>query len=320
MYKNEKQEQNRMKLEELIKKHQIPDVIAGFFRSSSVKSKQALLNYFSSINNFLQWCLNEGLINSFEEIGNIKPSNVVDYLTYCHDKRGLKPSSVVTIQNNLSSFFNYLLEEEVIIKSPMLKRNAKLFVTKKTKNHKKLPSKQHLDILEKNLSKIPNDVSRIKYCTIYRVLKGSGLREIELCGLDMHDIHINEEYPYISIIRKGSYYESELENIYISNNAARSIEEWLMVRERLNPKSDALFLTRNGDRIKERNVIRAIKKYSEGNITPHMLRHLYATELYSITNDLSLVQEQCGHVVGSLVTLDVYTHGTTKSIDELVNM
>lgn len=320
MYKDEKQEQNRMKLEKLIKKYNFPDELAGFFRNSSVRSRQGLINYFSSINNFLQWCLENCLMNSFDEIGNIKPSNVVTYLTYCHDERGLKPSSIVTIQNNLSSFFNYLQEEDIIIKSPMLKRNSKLFATKKKKNHKKLPSKQYLDLLEENLSKIPNEISRIKYCTIYRVLKGSGLREIELCGLDMKDIHIEEEYPFITILRKGSYYESELEQIYISNDAAKAIREWLSVRDNLKPNCDALFLNRSGDRLLERNVLKSINKYSEGNITPHMLRHLYATELYSATNDLSFVQEQCGHVVGSSVTLGVYAHGTISSKSALLKM
>lgn len=95
-----------------------------------------------------------------------------------------------------------------------------------------------------------------------------------------------------------------------------------MVRntKKIQTVSNAVFLTRDGLRIKEKNIIRIIKKYSNNTITPHMLRHLYVTNLYHATNDLAFVQEQAGHVQGSSVTLDTYAAGSKESKKVLLNL
>ncbi|PJN79834.1 hypothetical protein CWE04_11530 [Thomasclavelia cocleata] len=167
---------------------------------------------------------------------------------------------------------------------------------------------------------MPNLISKNKYFSIYQVLKGTGLREVELCGLDLNDVHLDEDLPYIDVLRKGSYIKEEYEVVYMSKSASDAIQEWLKYRSYLSPKCDALFLTRSGDRIKEDNIIKAFKKYSQGTITPHMLRHFYTSELYRTTKDLAFVQEQCGHSLGSTVTMNVYTHGTSDSKQVLLKM
>lgn len=312
LYKDLKQQENKDKLLRLLEENNYPEEIADFFSYSSVKSNQALLGYFSSINKFLIWCRENKIIDSFQ-VNNIKPSHVVKYLTGLLEEENYKNSSIITIQNELSSFFSYLLDEGLVNRNPVLKRNKKLFAVKTAKNTKKLPMPNDLIELESNLRKIPNRISNIKFNSIYRVLKGSGLREIELVGLDLDDLHLDVEYPYISILRKGRYQEIEKEKIIISNDAKLALLQWLEVRDMLQPKCNAVYLTRSGDRIREQNIIKCLKKYSDGKITPHMLRHLYVTNLYQQTNDLAFVQEQCGHVNGSNVTLDVYAAGSEEA-------
>lgn len=319
IYKEELQQIKRNKIETLLKKNDYPDDLANFFRYSSVKSQTCLLGYFSSINNFLNWCVAENIFNDYKDIGNVKPSHVTKYLTGLIESN-YKNSTVVTIQNQLSSFFNYLVEEDIIVKSPILKRNRRLFQLKKKKDMAKLPKKEDLDVLSNSLNEIANVNSRIKYITIYRVLLGSGLRENELCGLDLNDLHLESNYPYVEVIRKGAYSELEYETVYISNDACKVLKEWLEVRNKIQTVSNAVFLTREGLRIKEKNIIRIIKKYSNNTITPHMLRHLYVTKLYHETNDLAFVQEQAGHVQGSSVTLDTYAAGSNESREVLLNL
>lgn len=319
IYKEELQQIKRNKIETLLKKNDYPDDLANFFRYSSVKSQTCLLGYFSSINNFLNWCVAENIFNNYKDIGDVKPSHVTKYLTGLIESN-YKNSTVVTIQNQLSSFFNYLVEEDIIVKSPILKRNRRLFQLKKKKDMAKLPKKEDLDVLSNSLNEIANVNSRIKYSTIYRVLLGSGLRESELCGLDMNDLHLEYNYPYVEVIRKGAYSELEYETVYISNDACEALKEWLEIRNKIQAVSNAVFLTREGLRIKEKNIIRIIKKYSNNTITPHMLRHLYVTNLYHATNDLAFVQEQAGHVQGSSVTLDTYAAGSNESRKLLLNL
>lgn len=319
IYKEELQQIKRNKIETLLKKNDYPDDLANFFRYSSVKSQTCLLGYFSSINNFLNWCVTENIFNDYKDIGNVKPSHVTKYLSGLIESN-YKNSTVVTIQNQLSSFFNYLVEEDIIVKSPILKRNRRLFQLKKKKDIAKLPKKEDLDVLSNSLNEIANVNSRIKYSTIYRVLLGSGLRESELCGLDMNDLHLESNYPYVEVVRKGAYSELEYETVYISNDACKALKEWLEIRNKIQAVSNAVFLTREGLRIKEKNIIRIIKKYSNNTITPHMLRHLYVTNLYHATNDLAFVQEQAGHVQGSSVTLDTYAAGSNESREVLLNL
>lgn len=319
IYKEELQQIKRAKIEVLLKDNNYPEDLANFFRYSSVKSQVCLLGYFSSINNFLNWCKQEEIFENFNDIRNVKPSHVVKYLNGLIDN-GYKNSTVVTIQNQLSSFFNYLVEEDLIDKSPILKRNKKLFQLKKKKDTTKLPKKEDLDVLSKSLNEIANVNSRVKYSAIYRFLLGSGLRESELCGLDMNDLHLESDYPYVEVIRKGAYSELEYETVYISNDACEALKEWLEIRKKIQTVSNAVFLTRDGLRIKEKNIIRIIKKYSNNTISPHMLRHLYVTNLYHATNDLAFVQEQAGHVQGSSVTLDTYAAGSKESKKVLLNL
>ena len=319
IYKEELQQIKRAKIEVLLKDNNYPEDLANFFRYSSVKSQVCLLGYFSSINNFLNWCKQEEIFENFNDIRNVKPSHVVKYLNGLIDN-GYKNSTVVTIQNQLSSFFNYLVEEDLIDKSPILKRNKKLFQLKKKKDTTKLPKKEDLDVLSKSLNEIANVNSRVKYSAIYRFLLGSGLRESELCGLDMNDLHLESDYPYVEVIRKGAYSELEYETVYISSDACEALKEWLEIRKKIQTVSNAVFLTRDGLRIKEKNIIRIIKKYSNNTITPHMLRHLYVTNLYHATNDLAFVQEQAGHVQGSTVTLDTYAAGSKESKKVLLNL
>lgn len=320
MYKDEKQLQNKIKLEKLLEQYRFPRHFKNYFINGTVRSKQAMLNYLSTINNFFLWCLEKNIIHDFNNVDSITPGTVREYLNSLIETEGYKYSTVNTKKNQIRSFFNFLVEEKMINDNPVTKSVSCVCKIKHKKDPNKLPNLKDLELLENNLNKIPNIISRTKYISLYQVLKGTGLREIELCGLELKDIHLNEELPYIDVLRKGSYRKEEYEVVYMSKSAYNAIQEWLIFRDKLNPKCDALFLTRSGDRIKEDNIIKVFKKYSQGTITPHMLRHLYTSELYRTTKDLAFVQEQCGHSLGSSVTIDVYAHGSDDSKQVLLKM
>ncbi len=149
---------------------------------------------------------------------------------------------------------------------------------------------------------------RTRNSIILRVLKGTGLRESELAGLDLADLYLEEDIPYIKIIGKGKYRIQEARMIYLTGDAARAIKEWLKYRNSLDDIGDvsAVFANKNGKRLNEDN-IKAIFKTYGGGITPHMIRHWFATVMTS-TGNLAFAQQQLGHTSAN-TTINNYANG-----------
>ena len=153
---------------------------------------------------------------------------------------------------------------------------------------------------------------------VFNLLKGSGIREGVLAGLNLSDLYLDEEMPYIKVLRKGKYREIEKTPVYITGKAVINIREWLEVRNLLKIKnSDAVFLNKNGKRLNEDNIQAIFKNYGNG-ITPHMMRHWYATVLSNIGN-VAFAQQQLGHSSPD-TTINNYALGSYGMKEVLANM
>jgi integrase len=128
-----------------------------------------------------------------------------------------------------------------------------------------------------NLNKMKNEYDRLRNQAIVYMLFGSGVRISELIGLDISDLHISENKPYIHVYRKGG----DTDNVPISTEAKVAMEEYMLVRdERVdNNNKHIVFLSEKTDpntgskrRITENSVNKLLKVYSNGTITPHMFR------------------------------------------------
>jgi integrase/recombinase XerC len=140
---------------------------------------------------------------------------------------------------------------------------------------------------------------------ILELLYSSGLRVSELTSLDISDLDIKE-----SLLRvKGKGRKERI--IPIGSKALEAIKNYLPERASLKKRSQALFLNYRGGRLTPRSIRRILLKYSKminlkGYLSPHTLRHTFATHLLHGGADLRSIQELLGH--SSLSTTQKYTH------------
>lgn len=144
---------------------------------------------------------------------------------------------------------------------------------------------------------------------ILEVLYSSGLRVSEVCGLDIQ--HVDDQFVRV----KGKGSKERL--VPIGKKAIEAIDAYHYLR----PDSDiqALFLTNRGKRISRDDVWRMIKRYGKKagilkNISPHTLRHSFATHLLDNGADLRVIQEMLGH--SNIATTDRYTHVSRAHLRE----
>ena len=239
---------------------------------------------------------------------NIKDTDykfIRSYLTYMFDKKYEK-KTVSRHISTLRSYYKYLYEEKKIKKNPMeLISNPKL--------DKKLPNFLYYDELEILLN-IPDKSTTLglRDALILELLYSTGIRVSELINIKMKDI--NRSNKKILIMGKGSKERYVLYGDVLSNLLDIYIYE---SRSKLNKNSEYLILNKNGNGITDRGIRLIISKIlKQGSldfhVSPHTLRHTFATHMLENGADLKSVQELLGHE--NLSTTQVYTHVTNERL------
>jgi integrase/recombinase XerC len=213
--------------------------------------------------------------------------------------RGQKKSTASRRLAALRSFLKYLNREGLLKKNP-----ARLISSPKLP--KQLPRFLTVDEIFGLVEK-PEGLSFIEQRdrAILELLYSSGLRVGELSGLNVEDVNLEE--GLVKVMGKG-----RKERIVPVGSKAREALRSYLVEKMLQKKSDkALFVSRNGKRLDPRGIRRIVRKYSlalgiEGKVSPHTLRHTFATHLLQSGADLRVIQELLGHA--SLSTTQKYTH------------
>ena len=239
-----------------------------------------------------------------EEIDNL---DIRSYLAWLHGRK-LKKSSISRKLATIRSFFKYLHREGYVKKNP-----AKLVSSPRVP--KTLP--RFLDIDETfSLMDSPKGETFIpaRDKAILELLYSSGLRVSELTSLDVVDLDIKETLVRV----KGKGRKERI--VPIGSKAMEAIQNYLPERISLKKKSSALFLNNRGGRLTQRSVRRILVAYSrminlKGDISPHTLRHTFATHLLHEGADLRAIQELLGH--SSLSTTQKYTHVDIRHLTEV---
>ncbi len=225
-----------------------------------------------------------------------------------------------TIHNRVSairSFYKFLIQNQTLdsdpfslLKLPKLKKDLPIFLTESSMPALLSSPKRDEKTSEKEEDKI--DAVRDSLCI--ELLYGAGLRVSELCGLKWRDVDFSNNTA--RIFGKGS----KIRICPFGEIAGKSLRRW---RDEfaLDKTPDAPVITlKSGEPIYPRYVQRMMKKYliKSGlptNITPHKLRHSFATHLVNNGIDLRSLQEMLGHA--SLSTTQIYTHlGVKKLVEE----
>ncbi len=221
-------------------------------------------------------------------------------------RRGIARSSIARKLATLRSFFRYLCREGILHANP-----AKLVSTPKLP--KRLPAYLTVDEVDRLLMPPDReDVASARDLAILELFYASGIRLSELTGLDIRDMYLQE-----SLVRvKGKGSKERI--VPVGSKATAALRRYLGQRSALIPKSKrgtpepgALFLNRQGGRLSPRGAARIVlKRLNQSGvgpkITPHGLRHSYATHLLQAGADLRAIQELLGHA--RLSTTQRYTH------------
>ena len=212
----------------------------------------------------------------------------------------------------LKSFFNYLLFEGEINSSPLNDIES-------PKIENKLPEVLTEDEIKRLISSVNLDSKfgqRNK--TIIEVLYGTGIRVSELTDLKLSNIFFDENI--LKVTGKGN----KERFVPLGKIASIEIKKYLNDRDKLkiNSKfSDILFLNRYGRQLTRSMIFKVINDYSKNakidkKISPHTLRHSYATHLLKNGADLRTIQLILGHE--SITTTEIYTHLDTFHLEDVL--
>lgn len=325
-YKIETQKKNEEKLLLKLNELAFPVYLRKYF-TVRIESKAGALKYLIVITDLLNWFIEERLIDK-TSISEIEPSdfnNIIaeDITLYLKTKEqnGLSPTTLETRKNIIRSFWNFLSRQN----GTNIPEKFFLDVTYKGIScsnglTKKLPMESQIKNLEERLNWIRNDFIKNRNVAIFLVMQGTGIRESELAGLNFSDLHFDEDMPYITVIGKGKYREAESRMVYLTETALKALNDWIDYRKNLKidiMDEEAVFISKYGKRIIEADIYKFFKKYSNGELTPHMMRHWYA----SIVGNINTVfcQQQLGHS-NMTTTINVYANGSVAMKDVLKNM
>lgn len=255
---------------------------------------------------------NEFLGNNFTNILEIDKNIVNEYLKYLYE-RDLNKNSICRKLSSIRGLYNYLVREEVITDN--------LFNS--ISNPKKelyLPKFLNATEMDK-LFEVCSDNSSINQrdTLILELLYSTGLRVSELVNIKIKDIDINEKV--IKVLGKGSKERIVLYNNHTASSLKKYLSDGYHTFNKLN--SGYLILNKDGNKLSDRYVRSIIDKLVRKaglniKISPHTIRHTFATDMLEEGADLVTVKELLGHE--SLNTTSIYTHITNEQIRKTYNM
>ena len=329
-YKIEVQNKNSEKLNRKLNELNAPQFLRDYL--NELESKSGALNYLVAIKDFLQWLIENNIINKksisgieVSDFSDLRPQNISSYLRY-KETNGMSPTTTETRKNIIKSFIQDIYSYRECLLREVYNNIEDFYKMIKYKGipsgnnlTKKLPTEKQLNDMEEKIMWKKDIPVRNRNIAIFRVLRGTGIRESELAGLDLSDLHLDEEMPYITILGKGVYREMQNRTVYLSGSALKALKEWLEYRNTLNNiiDTEAVFVNKNGTRTTERNIKQIFENYGNG-ITPHMMRHYYASVMNQNGN-LAFVQQQLGHSSVN-TTVNNYANGAVGMKEVLSNM
>lgn len=324
-YKIEVQNKNAEKLNRKLDELNLPIYMRKYF-TVKIESKAGALNYLGVIVDLLNWFIENKMINK-ESISDIEPSDFTDIMAEditlylkTKEQNGMSPTTLETRKHIISSFWDYMSRVKgTEIKDGFFKDVTYKGIPSGNNLTKKLPTEKQLNDMEEKIMWKKDIPVRNRNIAIFRVLRGTGIRESELAGLDLSDLHLDEEMPYITILGKGVYREMQNRTVYLSGSALKALREWLEYRNTLDNivDTEAVFINKNGTRTTERNIKQIFENYGNG-ITPHMMRHYYAS-IMNRNGNLAFVQQQLGHSSVN-TTVNNYANGAVGMKEKLMEM
>lgn len=271
-------------------------------------SGNTLEAYILDINKLLKFLKDNGISPEAAKLSDIQC-----FAASLHDI-GISPRSQCRILSGVRAFYKYLYLDGYIKDDP-----TELLESPKLGDH--LPevlTTEEVDRLEQAIDLSKWEGQRNK--AIIEVLFSCGLRVSELVNLKMSALYLDEQF--VRIMGKGN--KERL--VPISENAIKQLKYWFIDRSHMNIKpgeEDYVFLNRRGAHLTRTMILIMIKRLGaeagiQKTISPHTLRHSFATALLEGGADLRAIQSMLGHE--SIGTTEIYTHIDTHTLrEEILN-
>ncbi|MBQ7789908.1 MAG: tyrosine-type recombinase/integrase [Bacilli bacterium] len=241
-----------------------------------------------------------------KDLDLVKEEDIRDYLEYLNLKKD-KSTSVSRKISTFKSFYKFLYLNEYIDK-----KEYPLSKISYPKTEKKLPKFIYYNDLLEMINESSKGKEGLRDRLIIEMLYATGVRVSELVNIKINDIDFNNRR--IIVCGKGN----KERIVYYGEYAMKVLNDYLRGRENIN--NQYLFLNNRGEKLTDRGVRYIIDNIMKNlsvktHVTPHVLRHTFATDMLNNGCDIKVVQELLGH--SSLKTTEVYTHVTNDRLKEV---
>lgn len=263
-----------------------------YLRGEKWAANHTLSSYRFDLNQLQNFC------HSLEvqQWTDLNGAEIRQYVAVRH-KAGISAKSIQRELAAIRSFYRFLLKKQLVEINPAQGVRA-------PKGAKKLPKTLDVDQVAGVLDAKSGSVLDIRDKAMFELFYSSGLRLSELVMMDMEDISFAEGSLRVRFAKGGKQRQ-----VPVGSKAIMALRQWLKSRPDTDAK--ALFVSKRGTRIGQRNVQLRLEKWCIKNglsehIHPHMLRHSFASHMLESSQDIRAVQELLGHA--DVSTTQIYTH------------
>ncbi|MDJ0834122.1 MAG: tyrosine recombinase XerC [Gammaproteobacteria bacterium] len=216
-------------------------------------------------------------------------------------RQGKKGNTIQRELSSIRSFYKYLIRQQIVASNPAQDVKA-------PRADKKLPRTCDSEQIDQLLKATPaDDDLRVRDLAMFELMYSSGLRLAELASLDIEQIDLQQKQMMVTGKGNKSRY------LPVGRKAITALQRWLKLRGNYvrQPQQKALFLSKHGKRLAHRTIQSRLNQLITAqalgmHVSPHMLRHSFATHMLESSADLRAVQELLGHA--DISTTQIYTH------------
>ncbi|MGF7184787.1 site-specific recombinase XerD [Desulfitispora alkaliphila] len=276
------------------------------------RSIQTINGYKKDLSYFHEFILK----NHFQEDPSIVDINTLHlrtYLSYLKHEKKYAPRSIARSIATIKSFFKFCFEEELLAKNPAQKIHAPKIPTRPPKYLEQEEIRKLFDAAARDTNNSYRDLAIIK--TLYY----TGIRVSEMVEIKLEDIDLKSSILHIQSGKGQKYRE-----IPLNDKVKKAIFDYIN-KERIPIRSPYLFLSSHNKQFSTQYIRKILKKHAEvanldtAKVTPHVLRHSFATALYKDYGvDLNRISKLLGHA--SINTTTIYTHTSTKHLMDAVDL
>jgi len=296
-------------MDELIERY------VNYLRYERNASPHTVRNYRSDLLQFRDY-LAEGRATAAVDVRSVDALRIRGFLSILFSRQE-KKSSIARKLSAVRAFFKFLKREGVLAENP----STLVSTPKQDKTLPRIMTEEEMNTFLDAVAEATKtgELAMRRDRALLEMLYASGLRVSELVGLDLRSVNFGD----CMVLVRGKGRKERI--VPFGSKAKQALEDYLPVRQRIlqeRKKSgqQALFLNVWGERLTTRSVDRLVKKYVRHygpavKVSPHSLRHAFASHLLTEGADLRAIQEMLGHA--SLSTTQKYTQVSIKQLIEV---